>query len=198
MTIKFSGYDWKDIMRVCGAVIEPEKSPREMLKYIRLHCENGWCEAVGSNSYQVSRVECICGMDDLWPVDVLLPLIKAPAGARRVELTPYDKALGHVVVFFDGENNIINRHIVPVPDGEYIDIDMVMKKALDRIDTFNDGKGQYMIVVNPKLLLNALSGLKECKSVIFNFGSPVDAFTIRPYIEDDLNAMAMVYPIRMA
>ena len=52
-----------------------------------------------------------------------------------------------------------------------------------------------MIAVNPQYLLAALAGMKDCDSVIFNFASPNNSFTIRPY-EGEQNITALVFPVR--
>lgn len=202
-TIIFDAWDWRDIMRVCGAAISLDEA-RTMLHYIKIHCEGNFFKAYATNGYQVSTIEGKCVMKDRFsPVDALILPQKTPAKTRTVELNPYVNKAGesrvsvHNLYFYDKDKNVTGTCDVEIPDGEYLDLEgKIIKPALENIGRSNHGEGQYMIAVNPKYLIAALEGMKDRDSVILNFGSPVQPFLIRPF-KDDQNITALVYPVRI-
>ncbi len=200
MKIGFSSYDWKDIMRVCGAVVAEDET-QIVLTYIKIECDNGRFTAIGSNGYQVSQVSGACQMQtdgkSTNPVTFLLPPQKTPAKTKRVEVVLNVEVWGGktVLCFYDKDENMITTYAVDGVQGEYIDIQRIIKGCTEKIESYNHGEGAYMIAVNPRCLLAALKGMKNCGPVVFNFASPNEAFMVRSYRDD--STMALVYPVRI-
>lgn len=198
-SVTFSIEAWKGITKMCGSVVSTEKV-RPALQRINISCMDNRYKAIGSNGYQISVAEGDCKMsvaDE--PLSLLIPPIKAPAKTRFVTFTP-SATFGPLdvltVQFFDEFMSCIELREEPVFNGGYPDLEnFAIKTALDSIDKENHGRGQYMIVVNPRYLLTALESLKDCNAVVMNFGSLVQPFIIRPY-DKEQDRMALVYPVR--
>jgi len=201
-TVTFDIWAWRDIMRVCGEAVSYDET-RIMLQYVQIRCDNNHFTATGTNGCLVATLEgeCVMSEKDL-PFTVLIPPRKAPAKTKAVELhanTQEDKyMITHTLYFRDKDGNLIDTCTEDIHFGDYVDIDFIVKMAQKNINDINYGEGQYMIAVNPKYLLAALGGMKECSSVIINFASPVQPFLIRPYDNDhEQDRSAWVYPVRI-
>ena len=193
LTIEFDIFTWRDIQRICGAVTEKKETPYDMLPYIKFDCADGQVAVTGANAYQLSRLNCACSyMTPPDQITFFLPPIKAPGGTRAVSVSP-NMADGHYVCFLDGKGNIISDSYYTVPDGQYIQDELLLKKTQEDIVSRHHGFGDYFISVDTKLLLSALEGMRESEAVVFNFSDPIRAFMIRP---TDLDAVAIVLPRR--
>lgn len=207
--VTFDVWTWKDIMRVCGSVIDPEDE-REMLRNIQIKIErDGEFTAYGANGYQVSKVCGKCKVEGfLVPFEILLVPQKTPPKTKEVEVQAYADAPGfpgkavHNILYYsyDGKQKITTgQSTLPLVNGEYADLEKgVVKPALDKIGALNHGVGEYMIAVNTHYLINAIKGL-GCDTVLINFASRVSPFLIRPYNDPDTDpdAMALICPVRI-
>ena len=98
----------------------------------------------------------------------------------------------HFTVFFDKKGEMTGFETMTVAKGEMPDFDnKFIQPAID-----NMARQQYRIGVNPKYLINALSGMKEQETVILEFGTDVQPFLIHPYKKEDLDALSIVLPVR--
>ena len=169
------------------------------LTYMVLAFTDDLCRAYGSNGYQVSRIEVPCKLSvkGLYtPEKVLLRPVKIPPKTKKVILSTDDPENVYIT-FYSADNTMTGDYTQPVLKAEPLEFeDKIIKPALENIDKYNHGEGAYMIAVNPEYLLNALAGMKDCESVIFNFASPVNSFTIRPY-KGEQNITALVFPVRI-
>lgn len=191
MTIQFDIWTWKDIQNVVGTVISFDEA-REMLHYIRLRCQDNKFEAVASNGFQLSRLNGKCKMSEYGPVDLHISPMKAPAKTAQVNLTVDPNGENHVLYFFDKKGEMTGFETMTVAKGEMPDFDSkFIQPAID-----NMARQQYRIGVNPKYLINALSGMKEQETVILEFGTDVQPFLIHPYKKEDLDALSIVLPVR--
>lgn len=198
MIAVFDVWSFKDIQKVCSPVLA-ETEERMTLTYMVLAFTDDLCRAYGSNGYQVSRIEVPCKLSvkGLYtPEKVLLRPIKIPPKTKKVILSTDDPENVYIT-FYSADNTMTGDYTQPVLKAEPLEFeDKIIKPALENIDKYNRGEGAYMIAVNPEYLLNALAGMKDCESVIFNFASPVNSFTIRPY-KGEQNITALVFPVRI-
>lgn len=198
MIAVFDVWSFKDIQKVCAPVLA-ETEERMTLTYMVLAFTDDLCRAYGSNGYQVSRIEVPCKLSvkGLYtPEKVLLRPVKIPPKTKKVILSTDDPENVYIT-FYSADNTMTGDYIQPVLKAEPLEFeDKIIKPALENIDKYNHGEGAYMIAVNPEYLLNALVGMKDCESVIFNFASPVNSFTIRPY-KGEQNITALVFPVRI-
>lgn len=198
MIAVFDVWSFKDIQKVCSPVLA-ETEERMALTYMVLAFTDDLCRAYGSNGYQVSRIEVPCKLSvkGLYtPEKVLLRPVKIPPKTKKVILSTDDPENVYIT-FYSADNTMTGDYTQPVLKAEPLEFeDKIIKPALENIDKYNHGEGAYMIAVNPEYLLNALAGMKDCESVIFNFASPVNSFTIRPY-KGEQNITALVFPVRI-
>lgn len=198
MIAVFDVWNFKDIQKVCSPVLA-ETEERMTLTYMVLAFTDDLCRAYGSNGYQVSRIEVPCKLSvkGLYtPEKVLLRPVKIPPKTKKVILSTDDPENVYIT-FYGADNTMTGDYTQPVLKAEPLEFeDKIIKPALENIDKYNHGEGAYMIAVNPEYLLNALAGMKDCESVIFNFASPVNSFTIRPY-KGEQNITALVFPVRI-
>lgn len=198
MIAVFDVWSFKDIQKACSPVLA-ETEERMTLTYMVLAFTDGLCRAYGSNGYQVSRIEVPCKLSvkGLYtPEKVLLRPVKIPPKTKKVILSTDDPENVYIT-FYSADNTMTGDYTQPVLKAEPLEFeDKIIKPALENIDKYNHGEGAYMIAVNPEYLLNALAGMKDCESVIFNFASPVNSFTIRPY-KGEQNITALVFPVRI-
>ncbi len=198
MIAVFDVWSFKDIQKVCSPVLA-ETEERMTLTYMVLAFTDDLCRAYGSNGYQVSRIEVPCKLSvkGLYtPEKVLLRPVKIPPKTKKVILSTDDPENVYIT-FYSADNTMTGDYTQPVLKAEPLEFeDKIIKPALENIDKYNHGEGAYMIAVNPEYLLNALAGMKDCESVIFNFASPVNSFTIRPY-KGEQNITALVFPVRI-
>lgn len=198
MIAVFDVWNFKDIQKVCSPVLA-ETEERMTLTYMVLAFTDDLCRAYGSNGYQVSRIEVPCKLSvkGLYtPEKVLLRPVKIPPKTKKVILSTDDPENVYIT-FYSADNTMTGDYTQPVLKAEPLEFeDKIIKPALENIDKYNHGEGAYMIAVNPEYLLNALAGMKDCESVIFNFASPVNSFTIRPY-KGEQNITALVFPVRI-
>ena len=198
MIAVFDVWSFKDIQKVCSPVLA-ETEERMTLTYMVLAFTDDLCRAYGSNGYQVSRIEVPCKLSvkGLYtPEKVLLRPVKIPPKTKKVILSTDDPENVYIT-FYSADNTMTGDYTQPVLKAEPLEYeDKIIKPALENIDKYNHGEGAYMIAVNPEYLLNALVGMKDCESVIFNFASPVNSFTIRPY-KGEQNITALVFPVRI-
>lgn len=198
MIAVFDVWSFKDIQKVCSPVLA-ETEERMTLTYMVLAFTDDLCRAYGSNGYQVSRIEVPCKLSvkGLYtPEKVLLRPVKIPPKTKKVILSTDDPENVYIT-FYSADNTMTGDYTQPVLKAEPLEFeDKIIKPALENIDKYNHGEGAYMIAVNPEYLLNALTGMKDCESVIFNFASPVNSFTIRPY-KGEQNITALVFPVRI-
>ena len=198
MIAVFDVWSFKDIQKVCSPVLA-ETEERMTLTYMVLAFTDDLCRAYGSNGYQVSRIEVPCKLSvkGLYtPEKVLLRPVKIPPKTKKVILST-DVPENVYITFYSADNTMTGDYTQPVLKAEPLEFeDKIIKPALENIDKYNHGEGAYMIAVNPEYLLNALAGMKDCESVIFNFASPVNSFTIRPY-KGEQNITALVFPVRI-
>ena len=158
VNITFRVWDFKHIMKTCGSIIDP-KNPREMLQRIRLRCEGSICTAHSATGYQFARclVPCILNGADM--IDTTMLPVKVPKGTELVQLTLTDGTV--TVLFYDVTSNLIQTIVQHLSPGEYMDIDRVEKNALENIDQYNSGAGQYSICFNRKYLIAALNTIRS-------------------------------------
>lgn len=198
MIAVFDVWSFKDIQKVCSPVLA-ETEERMTLTYMVLAFTDNLCRAYGSNGYQVSRIEVPCKLSvkGLYtPEKVLLRPVKIPPKTKKVILSTDDPE-NIYITFYSADNMMTGDYTQPVLKAEPLEFeDKIIKPALENIDKYNHGEGAYMIAVNPEYLLSALAGMKDCESVIFNFASPVNSFTIRPY-KGEQNITALVFPVRI-
>ena len=198
MIAVFDVWNFKDIQKVCSPVLA-ETEERMTLTYMVLAFTDDLCRAYGSNGYQVSRIEVPCKLSvkGLYtPEKVLLRPVKIPPKTKKVILSTDDPENVYIT-FYSADNTMTGDYTQPVLKAEPLEFeDKIIKPALENIDKYNHGEGAYMIAVNPEYLLNALAGMKDCESVIFNFASPVNSFTIRPYKGEQI-ITALVFPVRI-
>lgn len=198
MIAVFDVWSFKDIQKVCSPVLA-ETEERMTLTYMVLAFTDDLCRAYGSNGYQVSRIEVPCKLSvkGLYtPEKVLLRPVKIPPKTKKVILSTDDPENVYIT-FYSADNTMTGDYTQPVLKAEPMEFeDKIIKPALENIDKYNHGEGAYMIAVNPEYLLNALAGMKDCESVIFNFASPVNSFTVRPY-KGEQNITALVFPVRI-
>ena len=198
MIAVFDVWNFKDIQKVCSPVLA-ETEERMTLTYMVLAFTDDLCRAYGSNGYQVSRIEVPCKLSvkGLYtPEKVLLRPVKIPPKTKKIILSTDDPENVYIT-FYSADNTMTGDYTQPVLKAEPLEFeDKIIKPALENIDKYNHGEGAYMIAVNPEYLLNALAGMKDCESVIFNFASPVNSFTIRPY-KGEQNITALVFPVRI-
>ena len=200
MVAKFDVVHWRDVIRACNAVIATNDKDRILTKYMDFVFDLYDRSAVvyGSNGCMITRVTVPCEIKDI-PKDyhLLIPPLKIPAHTKSIEIHIDEEKKEYTIIFIDSEDEIIDTFISDFVDGQPLDYESFYKKAQDNFESHSkDGTGKYFIAVNPKYLLAALEGLKSCDSVIMNFGSVVQPFTIRPY-DGDIDATALVYPIRV-
>lgn len=199
MVTKLSVYAWKDIMRVCGPITNTTPKDKISCRYIDLWIGKYELTAYGSNAIQISKVNVPCDADaaPYGGYHLLIPPMKTPAGTRYVEIHSNDEEKEYTVMFLDIDKDIISAVTSPMFDGKPLDYEDFYRKAQKNFDDHSrDGAGEYYIVVNPKLLLNALEGFKSSEKVILNFGSRVQPFMIRDF-DQNVDATALIYPIRV-
>ena len=197
MIIEFNVYDWRDIMRVCGPTLGTDPN-KEMLSYINVKCNNNWFSAYGCSGYQVARVSVRCIMDaKLLDVSFICKPQKIPVGAARVQVLHDGLPNKYTILYRDKKGCSLSAVQIEAPDGEMVDAEKIINSSLKNLDAYNYGEGKYMICVNPKYLMNALQGLKDCDAVIMNFGSRVQPFLIRPRDNSEKDVIELVLPIRI-
>lgn len=196
--VKFDIYAWRDIHRVCGTVTASCAIDRIICKYMDLHFTPVECTAYGSNGAQISKVIVRCEAKDIpFNYHLLIPPMRTPAHTRSVEIHIDDEEKEYTVIFIDAEDEIIYSQSFPFFDGEPLDYESFYKKTQDKFDSYSrDGQGKYFIAFNPKYLIAALEGMKNCEHVYLHFGSQVDPCMIRSDGEE-LVATALVYPVRV-
>lgn len=192
--IEFDIWTYHDMMNVCGTVISVDEA-RKMLTFINVQCENNRFAAYGSDGYRVARLRGKCTMTNQAPVSFLIAPQKAPAHTEHVWFEVKPDSL--TIIFLDKKDRTLEKREQVIPAGETLDLEgKIIQPGLKNLDSYNNGEGMYMIVVNPRYLLDALQGVKDCKKVILNFGNAVQPFFIRPY-RDDKEVLEMVYPVRI-
>ena len=198
MIAVFNVWDFKDIQKVCSPMLATDDA-RIALTYMDLEFMDNRCTAYGSNGYQVSKITVPCTMTEkpFEPIKVLLRPIKIPAKTKKIILNTDDSETLYLT-FFDKDNGLTGDMSQPVEHAEPLKFEEnVFKPSLDKIGSAgNFGEGKYSIVVDPKYLMNALSGMQDCKTVIFNFSDPLSPFLLRPYKDEDFDAMSLVFPCR--
>lgn len=192
VNISFRVWDFKHIMKTCGTIVDPKDS-REMLRCIRLRCEGNICTAHSATGYQFARCVVPCILREADTIVLTILPVKIPKGTEMVDLTLTDGTV--TVLFYDIVSNLIQTVVQHLPSGEYMDIDRVEKNALENIDQYNSGAGQYSICFNRKYLIAALNAL-DSEGVRFNFASPVDPAMIRPIHDSQLDTAEFVLPVR--
>lgn len=199
MVIVFDVWSFKDIQKVCSPALEEDEA-REMLTYMKLEFSNNWCMAYGANGILVSRINVRCTMTEnpLTPAVVYMRPVKIPAKTNKVIMNTDDPQT-LILTFYDKNNEKTGEveQARPTPGAE-IDLGDCVAKAIENIEK-NGGPGKYVIGVNPKNLIAALSGMKDAETVIFNFGTEVQPFTVRPYGKDSegFEALSLVFPRRL-
>ena len=195
-TCKFHVQDWRDIMRICGSITATcPKNHRKECEYILFHVDGGMCTAYGSNGFQCSKVTVDCMYSGLASPSFMIRPIKAPAHTRMVEIHFSDVGPTCDIFFVDEDSDILDAVGCELGTCDPIDFEQFFQKAHDNFGRDNYGAGKYSIAVNPEYLMTALDGLKSCDSVVLNFGSPVEPFTIRP-LDDSIKAEAFVLQVR--
>ena len=194
MSIEFSAFDLRDAMAVCGGAIKPSKSmksSRPALKYVLLECHWNHCIAVGSNGAAIGMLRFDCKMDDERnPVKLHVLPIKIPAAVERVIIDDEKDSLKITLIDKKGNVDKIRQE---KEDVTYFDYEKLERSVVETIP------GDKWVVVDPKMLLNCLEGLKSCDSVIIQLNKdPHQPFVIEPYSTSklDLNAELIVAPVR--
>lgn len=164
-----------------------DKNDRPCFTYMRLDFTKYGVRASATNTFQASRFVIPCEVIGE-PVTIWLKPVKIPAGTKEVVVSLAEDV---ATIWFDNREMIEQEQPANGSDFEF-----VFEHAMNTIDGYNHGAGQYFIVVNPVYLANALEGFKKANSVVLNFGSNQEAFTIRPYDVPEGSTMAVVYPIR--
>lgn len=200
MVAKFDIYSWKDILRVAGTIAATSPKERVMTKYMDFHFPfpGNSATVYGCNIYQASKLTVPCETRDI-PDDYHLLVLpqKVPPHTRSVEIHINAGKKSYSLMYIDSENDIIDACDCEMIDGDPVDYESLFKKALDNFEREStDSSGKYYIVANPRYLMNALEGMKQCDSVILNFGNQVQPFTIRPWGDNDENITALVLPVR--
>lgn len=193
MIAGFDVWSFKDIQKVCAPALA-ETEARPLLAYIDLEFTDDWCSAYGSNGFQISKVTVPCKLSTkglLEPVKVLIKPVKVPAKTKRVLLRTGDPETLYFA-FYGESNTLIDETSQPVIKGDPVPFDSIFKTARDKLDD------NRFIVMNPSYLMAALEGMKNCESVIINYGSQTDAITVRPYMGKncEIQAEALVFPVR--
>lgn len=194
MSIEFSAFDLRDAMTVCGGAIKPTKrltGERPALKYVLLECHWNHCIAVGSNGAAIGMLRFDCKMsNERDPVKLHVLPIKIPAAVKTVVIDEEEMSTRITMIYKDGQRETIRQD---KEDVNYFDYAKLEKSV---IETIPDNK---WVVVDPKLLLNCLNGLKDCESVIIHMNAdPIKPILIKPYGESelDLDAEVIVSPVR--
>lgn len=199
--ITFDVEDYRDMHRLCAEVTRATTNP-DILHYIDLQFSNDnqdEVKAFASNTLQIHRINVPCIIDPKhWghlPEHLyIFPGLVLPRHVKTVTLD-WDEneyhlrainAEGHERAAYDGP-------MISAPGMNYQAIE---HKVIEDISAINRGDGRYSIVVNPKLLMNAMNGMKTCEKVVLNFGDPNKPFIVRPYGNEFLHACAIIYPIR--
>ena len=196
--IWFSVYAWRDIMKTCGPMIAiDEEDRRIMLTYINIQCVDNRFTAYGCDGYHLARIRGKCDMMDKAPVSFIIKPHSIPARTDKVRVS--DIRPGSLAVaFLDKNARELEERKLTVDVGEVLDYEnKVIEPNLKNMDSYNHGEGQYMFVVNPRYLMDALQGVKTCQKVILNFGSQVQPVFIRPYMDEYSDILEMVWPVRI-
>jgi len=198
MEVKFSVYDFKDIMKICGSVTATTEKDKPRCQYIDLYFDpaDHSCTACGCNGYQLSTVKVRCEYRDI-PFDyhLLIPPMKVVPRTKTVKINIDED--GYSVAFIDEDEDILKAVSSPFTDVEPMDYKALISSMRTHIEKYNHGEGAYCICVNPRYLITALESLKSCDSVYLNFSDRVHAFTVRPG-DDSVAAEAFILPVRHA
>lgn len=199
MVAKFSIYSWRDIIRICAPMARSPQADRDALQYLYFWFDHTDCMVYGANSVQVSRIQVPFTSTDVhYGVNLLVEPVKPTSHTQNVELHIDLDKKEYTIIFLDSEDEILDGVTRPFASCEPLNYPLLYERAQQNFDLLSvDGSGRYYICVDPKILLRSLEGFKGCEKVIFNFGGRNQPFTIRPYGDDDLNAMALVNPVRM-
>ena len=194
MLVKFSIYDWRDIIGFIGSATD-QIGKRELLRYVELKCENNRFSAFGADGYHIHQLRGKCEMSEDTPVHVLFQPVKAPAKTAMVALFLNVSPENHLICFYDKNNEMTGSENIPiVKDAPFGLEEKFVKPNIDEL-----AKRKYWIAVNPKHLVDTLSAMKDYEAVIMEFTEPVRPFVIHPYRPDEagMDGLSIELPVRI-
>ena len=205
MRINFSAQDIRDVMNVCGSNVvtsnksigyNVENSPG--LRYIQFMCKWNECIVTGGNGFAVGLMRIPCTADQVAEEIVFyLKPFKVAKWATQVavDVEPSKTDPGVDVVKIEMRMNAHENAEVITQENERIfptHYELIEKNVID-----DSPAGKY-VILDRRLLIQCLEGLKGCDSVIFNLGSSaIRPLMLRPYDDDYANgAEVIICPVR--
>jgi DNA polymerase III sliding clamp (beta) subunit (PCNA family) len=74
-------------------------------------------------------------------------------------------------------------------DEEYVDVSKIIPQLRDR--------SEYAIAVNPKYMIDCMKAMKDHKSVVLNFGGPIQSIMITPNGPREGTQTGLLLPMRI-
>ena len=186
MKITFTRENFNTIMTACGKAVAGKGESREVLKYICLDCYADNCVAFGCDGYKAMLANVPCGMtipND--KVRVMLKPIRVPSNCTNVVIRIEETRIEIDIMWY---NTVLETQVQNLVKDKYLDYEKIMPTLEQR--------NEYSIAVNPKYLIDILTGMKNVPSVQLHFGNPLHSFLITP----NSNAgclTGLVLPMRM-
>ena len=205
MRINFSAQDIRDVMNVCGSnVVTSNRSigydieKRPGLRYIQFKCKWNECVVTGGNGFAVGlmRIPCTADLVAEEIVFYLKPFKVAKWATQiAIDIEPSKTDPGVDVVKIEMRTNVHEGAEVITQENERIlpiNYEQIEKSVID-----DSPDGKY-VILDRRLLIQCLEGLKGCDSVIFNLGSSaIKPLMLRPYDNDYMDgAEVIICPVR--
>ena len=194
MHIKMNVYAYKDIVKVCGGVVDPKDD--RVPAAIQLKFEGYSCMACACSSFTAAGVGVNIDADaPLDPLSFWIPVVKTPAGTKLVEFIA-GEGEQPTMVFSDSDGDVL-KSVDIQPVDTTVDAGNILESSAKKTMSRGNGDGVYSIVVNPALLIQVLEGVKQSEQVTLTFGAVTDPIVITPSGDHaPVSALGIVLPKR--
>jgi len=187
MKIVFSAETFKRMMKVCSSAVIKKDDGRRMLQYICIDVGyDGTFTACGVNGHELAEYKGACEADG--DGRVFIKPVKTPKDATRVVVDGTDGT--KTIVEYQMYSRVLSTDVQVVDKGEFIAYDNVIPKPEER-DVLS-------ISVDPKAMIELMSGLKDFKSVKMSFRRPLDSILITPNHYTEGEVTCVLLPMRVA
>ena len=195
MKVTYDIYNYRDMIRVCGALAMTAPSDHPAWQYLDLTFDDNRCKVYGANGVQIARMMVLCQTEEI-PFDYHLMIrpVKPTSHTKTVELYIDPSAGTYTIVFVDAEGEVLDSVTEPLCQLQPVGFDDLYKKLESNLGV--EGTGNYTIAVDPKVLLRVLEAMKPYDKIIFNFASVHQPFRVFP-CDCDQDVEYMVFPMSM-
>ena len=178
--MRFTYYNFNRIYKACVKAVERDNH-REMLRYIELRAENGYCIATALDGFVLCQVRVECEGDGV----ILIPPVKPPTKCDSVEVEALPN--GNVkFAYFDSFKKFMYSYELPVSQSAYFDWENVMP---------HDRKGDRKILCSVRTILRALECFRDKSDSIVCISIPEKPE--KPIALSNPDAQAIALPMRL-